>query len=151
MKKLGLLVRLGLAAVIATAGGVMVAFVPHTIHGYERDRQDLMRARAPLLKNAAADLKLDTELKFAISIPTDAQWQRITKRLGSPGFLLVIATAPEAIHTETFPAPEFVSSVEVTQAGRTLTLTLTRDVPERYSATSAANAFTFANSEPSPL
>jgi hypothetical protein len=151
MKKLGLSVRIGLAAAIATAGTGMVAFVPHTINGYERDRQDLLRARNPLLKQQLADSQNSTELEFVVSIPTDAQWQRIKKRLGSPGFLLVIATDPEANHTETFPATEFVSNVHVTEAGRELTLTPTVDVPERYSSTNAANAFAFDASGSSRL
>jgi len=151
MKTLGLCVRLGLAAAIATAGIGMVAFVPYTINGYERGRQDALRAGNPLLQQRLTDLQSHADLEFVVSMPMDAQWQRIKKRVGSPGFLLVVATAPEAIHPEMLPAAEYVSNVRARQAGRELTLTPTVDVPEGYSSTDAANAFAFESSNPSAV
>jgi hypothetical protein len=41
-------------------------------------------------------------LSLEFAIPADPEWNRITRRLGTPVFLLVVATDPEGSHPEAY-------------------------------------------------
>jgi hypothetical protein len=136
-----------IARVIALALGLIgVAFLavfPLMQTKAARERADIDRALAPLLSVPLEQLQVPGGRTFDVRIPNDDQWNRVAKRLGSPSFLLVAASAMGETRQQMFPPPDVGLSPRVWRNGTEVALVTTSDTPEGYSVRAATNSSKF--------
>jgi hypothetical protein len=135
-------VRISVSLLIAMTGAAVIGLVPYERWKGERDRRDLLRARAPLVKVSINEFQPDRDRTLEFILPTDRQWRRIVGRLGTPTVLLVVATDPERIRPQAYSATDGLSA-RATQNGRPLMLTPTTALPFAYSTTTRQTTYRF--------
>ena len=143
---LGLLltVRRSVPMTLTIAGALLIACYPLMRASVAREQADIQRALAPLASMPLAALSVPGGREFALTIPTDSQWQRIIRRMGSPSFLVVAASPADVPNARTYPARELGLSATVLRNGSAVTVTPTSDTPYAYSADTENNGFKFA-------
>src|SRR5436305_2024292 len=137
-------IRTTVALLIAIAGVAVICFVPYTRMTYSRDRVDLERARAPLVRVPLKDLGPDQDRVLTVVPPTDQQWQRLSNRLGKPAYVLTVGTDRAAIHPKAYSATDAQLQAHGMQAGRPVGITLTKELPFDYSSSASQTAYKFS-------
>jgi len=135
-----------IAGLIAMCGAAtIVACLPPVVRwNGEQTRADIRRALRPLASIPFDAVTDGREHALEFAVPADPQWNRITRRLGTPVFLLMVATDPEGSHPEAYSVSEAGMTARATSNGQPVSLALTRDVAYGYSFTSNQTAYQFA-------
>jgi len=89
---------------VGLIGAAFLAVYPFTQTGIARERADIDRAAAPLLSVPLELLQVAGGHTVDLTIPTDKQWKKIVERLGSPTFLLAVASARGETRPQKFPS-----------------------------------------------
>jgi hypothetical protein len=109
----------------------------------EHTHSDIQRAFKPFANLAMDEIVDGREHSISFVVPTDPQWNRIQRRLGTPVFLLVVATDPQSSRPQAFSATETIGA-RATLNGQPLALAVTNQVAFRYSSTADQNSYMFS-------
>src|SRR5205809_7831771 len=110
--------RVALALIIASVGVAVIGAVPYLRWHGDRDRRDLLRARAPFAEVSASELQRNREGTLEFVVPSDKQWRRIVARLGAPVVLVMVATNPEVSRPQVYSATDAGLIARAAQNGR---------------------------------
>jgi hypothetical protein len=96
-----------------------------------RERADIDRALTPLVSVPLEQLQTPDGRTFDVRIPNDDQWKRIAKRVGSPSFLVVPASARSGPRDQTYAPSGIGLSLRLRRNGTDVVLTAIT-TPESY-------------------
>jgi len=130
---------------VALGGAAVLGFVLYTQWTYERDRRDLDRARAPLVRIPVEEFTPDRDRAITVVVPADTQWHRIVGRLGEPLFVIAVATDLNTIHPQVFSATDARLAAHADRGRKPVELKQTHQFPFGYSSDSQT-AYSFAAS-----
>jgi hypothetical protein len=102
---------------VGLIGVAFLAVYPLTRTATARERADIDRAVTPLLSLPLEQLQTPTGRTFEVSIPNDDQWKRIAKWVGSPSFLIVLASAPSELSDYTYSPSRIGLSLRLRRNG----------------------------------
>jgi len=137
-------VRTTVAVLIAIAGLAVIGLIPYSRQTYARDRRDLERARTPLVSVPLEDFQRDRDRTLTVMPPHDDQWRRLSQRLGTPAFVLLLANDGRAVRAEAYSATDAQLQAHGTQSGRPLEISVTKELPFDYSSTASQTAYKFS-------
>jgi hypothetical protein len=131
------------AVVLGLCGVAFLAVYPLARRSIAREKADIERAGAPIVSVPLEQLQAPGGQTLDVTIPNDDQWKRITKRLGSPAFLLAAASAKGETRESRFPRPVLGLTIRVWRNGTEVALLPTDDPPDGYSSRAARNVSKF--------
>jgi len=138
-------IRLAIAGLVGTLGVLVVAFdLPPYVHwANAREHSDIERSLTPLVNIPTLELAPDSDRAVDFVVPDDPQWRRIRRRMGSPEFLLLVASDPQSSRRLAYSATGAGLVARGTLDGQRLPLILTTDGAYGYSSDTDQTAYKF--------
>jgi hypothetical protein len=129
--------------VLGILGVGLIALLPLNRSAAAREQADIQRARVRLVSVFLDELRGGPEHRLDVTIPMDAQWQRIAKRLGPPAFVIVAATSPDDTDRHTLSPASVGLVIQLWRNGLGVELEPSSETPFPYSSFSTNNGLKF--------